>query len=398
MFTSLDCFNKEETLIALELPLKLISTARKQLSSFVPSLKGSSPIFPCPSNQQAKMMLIQPTSTATPNTSINSVTPDEVKSFCSQHNIKTSFHVITRTYPDLTAAEALRAYLPPDVDGPSSYEQAGHLIHLNLLSAHIPFKHEIGQIFLDKLKNVKTVVNKSSSISNQFRVFPMEVIAGVHDTNVSLLENNCRFEFDYEQVYWNSRLQIEHKRMIDSIVSTSTSSTRVADVFCGIGPFSVPLAKNDVFVYANDLNPKSVEYLQNNFAINKINSAKFEISNIDGSDFIRSMISKDVVPHHFIMNLPALAVDFLHVFSEGDCEKLKNSIIHVYSFSRGQDPCDDVINQITEIFRTKEITIEVVNGTIVRDVAPNKRMVRVDFKISGKFVNNEPCLKCPRVE
>lgn len=62
---------------------------------------------------------------------------------------------------------------------------------------------------------LRTIVNKSDIISNEFRVFPMEVIAGDTDLMVTVFENNCTFSFDYENVYWNSRLSTEHGRVVD---------------------------------------------------------------------------------------------------------------------------------------------------------------------------------------
>jgi tRNA (guanine37-N1)-methyltransferase len=46
----------------------------------------------------------------------------------------------------------------------------------------------------------------------------------------------------------------------------------VADVFAGVGPFSVPAAKKGCAVLANDLNPDSYEYLQLNIRQNKVST------------------------------------------------------------------------------------------------------------------------------
>jgi tRNA (guanine37-N1)-methyltransferase len=43
-------------------------------------------------------------------------------------------------------------------------------------------------------------------------------------------------------------------------------------MFCGIGPFAIPAAARGCVVHANDLNPKSYEYLVANVASNKVPS------------------------------------------------------------------------------------------------------------------------------
>jgi Met-10+ like-protein len=48
-----------------------------------------------------------------------------------------------------------------------------------------------------------------------------QVIAGDDDTEVSLRESNATFKFNFKDVYWNSRLQGEHNRMIDLIYNST---------------------------------------------------------------------------------------------------------------------------------------------------------------------------------
>ena len=42
------------------------------------------------------------------------------------------------------------------------------------------------------------------------------------------------------------------------------------DVFAGVGPFAIPAAAKGCKVYANDLNPESFKYLNQNVSINKV--------------------------------------------------------------------------------------------------------------------------------
>lgn len=46
----------------------------------------------------------------------------------------------------------------------------------------------------------------------------------------------------------------------------------MADVFAGVGPFALPAAKRGCGVLANDLNPGSFEYLQQNIRDNLVSA------------------------------------------------------------------------------------------------------------------------------
>ena len=125
-------------------------------------------------------------------------------------------------------------------------------------------------MLLDKIPTCKTVVNKVGKIDTVFRTFDMELLAGEDNTVVTLKEEHCIFEFDYRKVYWNSRLQHEHARLVSTFAKTDV----VADMFCGIGPFVLPAAKKGCVVYGNDLNPCCFEYLNKNLKLNKVDSVR----------------------------------------------------------------------------------------------------------------------------
>ena len=62
------------------------------------------------------------------------------------------------------------------------------------------------EVLLDKVKQAKTVVNKTNTIDNTFRNFQMEVLAGEDNFVTEARENGVRFELDFSKVYWNPRL------------------------------------------------------------------------------------------------------------------------------------------------------------------------------------------------
>lgn len=278
-------------------------------------------------------------------------------------------------YTFWTADEVLSSILPEDVSVPGSFEMVGHLIHLNLLPEHSPYKHIIGQVMLDKHPQCRTVVNKLGSIADVYRVFDMEFLAGDHDTMVKVHEEGCTFTFDYAKVYWNSRLQAEHRRLVQSLQIGST----VCDMFAGVGPFAVPAAKSrKCIVYANDLNPESTKYLCQNAATNKV-ERQIKHFNMDGRDFVRQVFGKDNVHFdHVIMNLPASAHAFLDVFLELEIERPPT--IHCYVFVRGGGP-----RGIALVEGVLKRPVESFTEHFVRNVAPNKDMHCISFRLPSSL-------------
>lgn len=146
----------------------------------------------------------------------------------------------------------------------------------------MPYRKIIGEVILQKFPNIKTVVNKTNNITSEFRTFQMEVLAGEDNFVVTQKETGCNFTFDFQKVYWNSRLATEHERLINSFESGEV----VCDVMGGVGPFAVPAGKKPCLVFANDLNPESYKYLKININANKVD-AFVQPFNLDGREFIK---------------------------------------------------------------------------------------------------------------
>jgi tRNA (guanine37-N1)-methyltransferase len=240
-------------------------------------------------------------------------------------------------YDSMTVTEVLKHYLPEGTEIPSSFEAIGHIAHLNLRDPVLPFKYLVGQVILDKNPTIKTVVNKVGTITSEFRVFDMEVLAGENETVTEVKQHGLRFKLDFRKVYWNSRLEKEHSRLIEEWIEPGHV---VIDAMAGIGPFAIPAAKRGSVVHANDLNPDSYKWLVTNTEVNKV---KVSCYNQDARDFLKNAVQgklgdrpEGLVFQHIIMNLPATAIEFL------DCLKGNFDLdiwdahdmpfVHVYSF------------------------------------------------------------------
>lgn len=130
------------------------------------------------------------------------------------------------------------------------------------------------------------MVNKVGSITNEFRVPKFEVLKGENDMETEVKQYGATFKLDYSLVYWNSRLEHEHIRL----VSLFQPGEIICDMFAGIGPFAIPAAQKGCIVYANDLNPDSVRYLKVNAEINKV-SDRVHVYNLDARKFISQMMT-----------------------------------------------------------------------------------------------------------
>jgi len=139
---------------------------------------------------------------------------------------------------------------------------------MNLRSHYLPYKYHIGAVVLSKAsaQGITTVVNKLDIINSTYRNFEMEVIAGEENFDVTQSHLECTFAFDFSKVYWNTRLETEHRRLVEGF----REGESVCDVFAGVGPFAVPAGKRKVFVLANDLNPYSFSSLLGNIKTNKV--------------------------------------------------------------------------------------------------------------------------------
>jgi tRNA (guanine37-N1)-methyltransferase len=192
---------------------------------------------------------------------------------------------------------------------PSAFEMVGHIAHLNLRDEHLPYKRLIAKVVLDKNQpKIQTVVNKIDPIHNDFRTMQLEVLAGNHSLVTLVVENGLRFHVDLARVYWNSKLGTERQRLLLGFDQNDV----VCDVFAGVGPIALAAARIVKRVYANDLNPHAVEFMEQNSVVNKLEK-RIEIFNMDGRRFIKAMFSseKGQKVTQVVMNLPKDAAESL---------------------------------------------------------------------------------------
>lgn len=147
-------------------------------------------------------------------------------------------------------------------------------------------------MLLDKNPTIRTVINKIDDVGsqNEYRTFQYELLAGSPSLEVEIKELDCTFRFDYSKVYWNSRLNTEHERLVNMF----RPGDAVCDVMAGVGPFAVPAAKRNIFVWANDLNPESYLSLVDASSRNKVYTNQALFGHAQAADIGRLHNSSDL--------------------------------------------------------------------------------------------------------
>uniref|UniRef100_A0AAQ4Q3N6 tRNA (guanine(37)-N1)-methyltransferase n=1 Tax=Gasterosteus aculeatus aculeatus TaxID=481459 RepID=A0AAQ4Q3N6_GASAC len=300
------------------------------------------------------------------------------------------YYELRLTYHNLKSDEVLEAVLPQGQDVTSGFSRVGHIAHMNLRDHQLPYKNLIGQVIMDKNPGVTCVVNKTNMIDSTYRNFKMEVLAGEENMVAKVKENGVTYEFDFSHVYWNPRLSTEHQRVVQLVKHGDT----VFDVFAGVGPFAVPAARSGANVLANDLNPESHRWLQHNCKLNKVEN-KVRTFNLDGRAFIQGPLKQELpallkgkATVHVVMNLPALALDFLDAFrgllqQEASCDEILPTV-HCYGFSKADNPEADVAERASQSLGFP--LEDRCSVHFVRNVAPNKDMMCVTFTLPKEVI------------
>ncbi|UCG45877.1 MAG: class I SAM-dependent methyltransferase family protein, partial [Candidatus Bathyarchaeota archaeon] len=234
------------------------------------------------------------------------------------------------------------------------------------------YKELIGEAILNAHKRVHTVLAKSGPVEGVFRTRALEKIAGIGKTETVHREHGCRFFLDPTRVYFSPRLSHEHDRVASQIRCGET----IVDMFAGVGPFSILIAKRHegVRVYAVDVNPDAVEYLRKNIRANHVVE---RITPLLGD--IRQIAQAQMlgIADRVIMNLPESAIQYVDVA----CQILKpeGGIMHYYEFSNKTNPMEAAKTRLIESLEQTSCSIKRVLCTrLVRATAPYTYHVAVD--------------------
>lgn len=165
--------------------------------------------------------------------------------------------------------EALRGVLPEEKLRlvPRGFQQIGRIAILSLPEELVGEAETIARKILET-GQVDTVALKTGGIEGWMRKPNTRVIAGKPQTETVHKEAGCIFKLDVAETMFSKGNLSERQRIAELVKEGEV----VADLFAGVGQFSIPIAKKGRarLVYAIEKNSVAYRYLCENVRLNKV--------------------------------------------------------------------------------------------------------------------------------
>jgi tRNA (guanine37-N1)-methyltransferase len=178
---------------------------------------------------------------------------------------------------------------------------------------------EIGAALMEVHPRLRAVA-VDDGVVGELRLRSLDLVAGEGPLTTLHREHGIELQVDLENAYFSPRLATEHRRIADAVAPGET----VLDMFCGVGPFAVLVAKvsDPRHVHAVDLNQVAVRLARENAEANGVT----DLVTVHMGD------AREVVPtlgtfDRIVMNHPTAAVEFLEVALEAS---RAGTIVHLH--------------------------------------------------------------------
>ncbi len=250
---------------------------------------------------------------------------------------------------------------------PSSFDIIGDVAIIELPEELMPHGRAIGEAILKVHRHIKAVFAKGGKVEGEYRVRELIHLAGEKRTETVHRENGIKLKLDVARVYYTPRLATERMRVFEK----TRPGEVVFDMFAGVGPYSILLARKAKLVFACDLNPWAVKYLEENTRLNKVNNVVPILGDVRK---VAGRLKADRV----IMNLPKFADRFLR---EAMLSVKPGGVIHYYGFGPEEDLYSEHESKIKAVARELGLSIEFIDRRKVRPYAPRQFNIAIDFRV-----------------
>ncbi len=257
---------------------------------------------------------------------------------------------------------------------PRSFDIIGNVAILELDERLRPFAKDIASALKLIHKHVDTVLLKAGPSIGEYRTRPYEVLAGSGNTLTEHREHGCRYRLDVRKVFFTPRLSGERLRVASQVKPNEC----VADMFAGVGPFSITIARiqPSCKVYAFEINPMAYKFLEENIKLNKVEG---KITAIFG-DVRQNYGILEKKADRLIMNLPFSAEKYIDVATK--IAKPSGAIVHFYCAAEDRNAVESAKINISSILLSLGYDAKFLWAKELKEVAPRKAVVALDIAIS----------------
>ncbi|MFB6265920.1 MAG: class I SAM-dependent methyltransferase family protein [Candidatus Nanohaloarchaea archaeon] len=233
-------------------------------------------------------------------------------------------------------------------------------------------KEVIADAVAEQHPNVRTVLRKTGEREGEYRIADYEFLIGESAETVHK-EHGCRFRLDPTEVYFSERLGHERERVVGKAEEDET----VIDMFAGVGPFSIEIARNAGVeeVYAFESNPEAFEYLRENVELNKVEET---VETFEG-DVRDNLPELKVQADRIVMNLPGSSEEFVELALD---KVREGGTVHYYSFEPKDELWEDAEEKVLELFEEHAQKVEIQDSVVCGHYNP--AVERVCFDVAVK--------------
>lgn len=250
---------------------------------------------------------------------------------------------------------------------PSSYDIIGDLILVDLNEDLRGYAGEVGRALLSIHPRARAVLAKGETLGD-YRIRSVEVIAGSGGAETTHREHGCIYKLDLRKAFFNPRLSGERLRVARQVAP----GERVLDMFAGVGPFSILIARlqPSARVVAVELNPEAYKYLLENLRLNRVEDRVTPLLG-DAREVLKNSTEEF---DRVIMDLPHRSLEFLDIGLRA-CKP--HGIIHLYTVSRS---LEEASRRALDAAMGLSHEVRVEFGREVMEVAPRRSIFALDLR------------------
>lgn len=254
-----------------------------------------------------------------------------------------------------------------------SYDVVGDLAIIIIPDELVGKQQLIGETVLRINKNVKVVLKRAGEYQGQYRLIPLEIIAGEDRKETMCKENGVRLLLNPETAYYSVRSGSERSR----IASLIEEGENVLVMFSGVAPFPLVLSKHSKAgqIVGIEKNPDACMYAEKNRKLNK----KLKNVELFCGDVNEVLPALKTTFDRILMPLPKSADQFLelaiqHLAPSGHLHYY--TILEKDDFNRAVEDVEGACKAVGRVLQRHEVVIAGHCG-------PGKYRICLDCEVGG---------------